>query len=86
MNIFFSELIGTAILVAGVLLLHNPVYIAIVFLIAILISNISNGHINPVVTLVKHIQGAISSDESIQYISGQVTGALLAYYLVKNKL
>jgi glycerol uptake facilitator-like aquaporin len=84
MNIFFSELIGTAILVAGILLLHNPVHIAIVFLIAIFI--ISKAHLNPAVTMVKQIQGTISNSESFQYIGGQVVGALLAYYLVKNTL
>jgi len=86
MNIFFSELIGTAILIIGILLLHNPVHIAIVFLIAILVAHASNGHVSPVVTMVKHIQGTISNKQTFEYISGQVIGALLGYYLVKNRL
>jgi glycerol uptake facilitator-like aquaporin len=86
MNIFFSELIGTAILVAGVLLLNNPFHIAIAFLIAILVASSSKAHINPVITMVKQIQGTISSNESIEYLGGQVVGALLAYYIVKNTL
>jgi glycerol uptake facilitator-like aquaporin len=86
MNIFTSELLGTGILVAAVLLTGNPVLIALGFFIAILISNISGGHINPIVTMIKYIQGAISQQEAFNYLAGQILGGLIAYFLVKHFL
>jgi glycerol uptake facilitator-like aquaporin len=78
MNIFVSELLGTFLLVAIILATTNPVYIAIGFLVAILVSNVSKGHINPVVSLVRYLQGSITQPEVFQYLCGQVSGALLA--------
>jgi glycerol uptake facilitator-like aquaporin len=86
MNIFVSELIGTFILVAAVLSTKNKYYIALAFLLAITVSNISKGHINPVITMVKYIQGAVTKQETVNYISGQVSGALVAYYIVTKVL
>jgi len=82
MNIFVSELIGTFILIAAILSTKNKYYIALAFLLAITVSNISKGHINPVVTLVKYIQGAVTKEETMRYVSGQVAGGLLAYYVI----
>ena len=82
MNIFISEILGTFILVSFVLLTNNPIYIAFGFLAAILVSNISNGHINPVITMVKSMQGIITNKEVFEYLAGQMTGALLALYFV----
>jgi len=86
MNIFVSELLGTAILLFAVLLAPNKFMIALGFLLAISVSNISKGHINPVVTLVKYIEGVISKKDTLYYISGQISGALVAYYVVKKVL
>jgi len=81
MNIFVSELLGTFLLVLVVLLSSNPIYIALGFLGAIILSNISGGHINPVVTIIKHMQGAISKSQVYEYMFAQTIGALLAYYI-----
>ena len=86
MNIFVSEVLGTFILVAVVLSTGNPYYIALGFLLAILIANVSGGHINPVVTMVKYIQGALTQQQVMSYVSAQVTGALAAYYVVTRVL
>lgn len=83
MNIFQSELLGTFILVAAILSTSNKYYIALAFLIGITVATFSKGHINPAVTMIKYIQGAITKQESLQYISGQVTGALIAFYVIK---
>jgi glycerol uptake facilitator-like aquaporin len=83
MNIFQSELLGTFVLVAVILSTSNKYYIALAFLLAITVASFSKGHVNPVVTMVKYIQGAVTKQESLQYISGQVTGALIAFYVVK---
>ena len=85
MNIFISEILGTFILVSFVLLTNNPIYIAFGFLAAILVSNISNGHINPVITMVKSMQGTITNKETLEYLSAQMTGALIALILI-NKI
>lgn len=82
MNILFSELFGTFILVAVILSTNNKYYIALAFLLAIMVANISKGHVNPVVTMVKYIQGAITKKQAFNYISGQVLGALTAYIVV----
>ena len=81
MNTIFSELLGTFLLVIVVLMSTNQIYIALGFLAAILVANISGGHINPVVTMVKYIQGAITQTQGINYLIGQVLGALLAYFV-----
>jgi len=89
MNIFVSELLGTFLLVVVVLSTGNPYYIALGFLAAILVANISKGHINPVVTMIKYIQGAIPKADLKMYFGGQVAGALVAYIVVAkifNKL
>ncbi len=82
MNIFTSELIGTFTLVAAVLSLSNKYFITLAFLIAITLASFSKSHINPVITMVKYIQGAVSKQELIQYIGGQVVGALIALYVI----
>ena len=86
MNIFVSEVLGTFFLVAVILSTGNPYYIALGFLLAILIANVSKGHINPVVTMIKYIQGAIPRADLPQYIGGQVTGAFVAYMVVTKIL
>ena len=85
MQIFLSELIGTFILVAVILMSQNTVFIALAFLGAILIASLSGGHINPVVTMIMSIKGKIPRVEIPEYLSGQIAGALLAYMVTKNK-
>lgn len=85
MNIFVSELLGTLIFMLAVLSTSNPFYIALVFLVAIMVAKFSKGHLNPVITMVKYIQGAVTKPEVVQYLSGQVLGALIAYYVIKLK-
>jgi glycerol uptake facilitator-like aquaporin len=85
MQIFLSELIGTFILVAVILMSQNTVFIAIAFLGAILVAGLSGGHINPVVTMIMAIKGKIPRVEIPEYLSGQIAGALAAYMLTKNK-
>jgi len=84
MELFISELLGTFLLVAAVLLTTNPIYITLAFLAAILLANISGGHINPIITMVKSMQGAISNKQVFEYISAQMSGAVIALILVKH--
>jgi len=81
MNIFYSELIGTFILLTAVLLSHNTVFIAVAFLGAILIAAYSGSHLNPVVTMVMAIKGVVDKSKVYVYIAGQIIGALLALFV-----
>ena len=84
MEIFISELLGTFILVTVILMTNNVIYIALGFLAAIIIANFSKSHINPVITMIKSMQGIISNQEVFEYLAGQVTGAIIALILIKK--
>jgi len=83
MQIFISELIGTFILVAVILMTQNPLFIALAFLAAIILSSLSGGHINPVVTMIMAVKGNIPKIEIPEYLSGQIAGGLIAFMLIK---
>ena len=85
LKIFGAEFLGTFILVISILATANPIYIAAAFLAAItIISKISGGHINPVVTLAMFMNGTISGSQILAYIPAQILGALAAYYAFKQ--
>jgi aquaporin Z len=85
LKIFGAEFLGTFILVLSILATANPIYIAAAFLTAItIISKISGGHINPVVTIAMFMNGTISGSQVLAYIPAQVLGALAAYYAFKQ--
>ena len=85
LSIFFAEFLGTFIFVLSVLATTNPIYIAASFLGAItLISKISGGHINPVVSLAMYMNGSINMNQLTVYIPAQIVGAILAYFVFKN--
>lgn len=100
MNIFTSELIGTAILillgngvVANVVLNktkgNNSGWIVITFgwamavFVGVFISSKASGaHLNPAVTLALAYLGKIAPELILQYIGGQMLGAMLGSLLV----
>ena len=85
LKIFGAEFLGTFILVISILATANPIYIAAAFLAAItIISKVSGGHINPVVTLAMFMNGTISGSQMLMYIPAQILGALAAYYAFKQ--
>ena len=80
-GIFLAEFLGTFILVLSILASGNPLFIAAAFLAAItIISKISGGHINPVVSLVMFMNGTITSKQLMIFIAAQILGAIVAYY------
>jgi aquaporin Z len=80
-SIFIAEFLGTFVLVLSILATANPVYIAAAFLAAItILSKISGGHINPVVTLAMFMNGTLNLNQVLIYIPAQILGALGAYY------
>ena len=80
-SIFIAEFLGTFVLVLSILATANPIYIAAAFLAAItILSKISGGHINPVVTLAMFMNGTLNLKQVLIYIPAQILGALGAYY------
>jgi aquaporin Z len=80
-GIFLAEFLGTFILVLSILATANPLFIAAAFLAAItIISKISGGHINPVVSLAMFMNGTITSKQLMLFIPAQILGAVAAYY------
>jgi aquaporin Z len=84
-GVFLAELLGTFILVLSILATANPLYIAAAFLAAItIISKISGGHINPVVSLAMYLNGTLSMNQLLTYIPAQILGAILAFFAYKK--
>ena len=84
LSVFFAEFLGTFIFVLSILTTTNPFFIAASFLAAItLISKISGGHINPVVSLAMYMNGSINMNQLMVYIPAQIVGAVLAYFVFK---
>lgn len=94
---FFSELIGTFILVlAGCGAIMSDVYansgigtigIALVFGIAVLIviysvGNVSGAHLNPAVTIGFYFAKRIDRSKIFTYVSAQVVGGLIACFVL----
>ena len=78
MATMLSEFVGTFILLAAILVTGNAVYITAAFLGAITIAGLSGGHLNPVVSLVMALKGAIPTSAVVEYVVAQVGGALAA--------
>ena len=84
-GVFLAELLGTFILVLSILATANPLYIGAAFLAAItIISKISGGHINPVVSLAMYLNGTLSMNQLLTYIPAQILGAILAFFAYKK--
>ena len=80
-GIFLAEFLGTFIVVLSILATRNILFISAVFLTTItIISKISGGHINPVVSLVMFMNGTITSKQLMLFIPAQIAGAVAAYY------
>jgi len=83
-GIFLAEFLGTFIVVLSILATRNILFISAVFLTTItIISKISGGHINPVVSLAMFMNGTITSKQLMLFIPAQITGAVAAYYAYK---
>lgn len=80
-NLMLSEFVGSFILLSGILLTGNALYITAAFLAAITIAGLSGGHLNPAVSLVMAIKGAIPQASLLPYIVAQVGGSIAAYVI-----
>lgn len=85
MNNYLAEFFGTALLVYVILATGNPIAIgATLALIILLISNISGGHVNPVVSIVMASMGRLPIDELVPHCLAQIFGGLVALELFKR--
>lgn len=76
---YIAEAVGSFIFFAVILTKGEPVMIAVGFLVGMLVATIaSQGHLNPCTTTMAYMEGKMSGDESIGYITAQFIGAIIA--------
>ena len=79
---YIFELLGTFILLFVILNKGQPIPIAIALATGIYISsNISGGHLNPVVSTVMLLKQNIDFTNYVGYILSQLAGGLIAFHL-----
>jgi glycerol uptake facilitator-like aquaporin len=82
---YLVEFTGTLLFVYVFLATQNPIAIgSVLALILLLSTNISGGHINPVVTIVMSSLGKIPTAEVLPYCLAQVFGGLAALEIFKK--
>lgn len=82
---YLVEFLGTVFFVYIILATGNPLAIGAAFaLILLLTSNISQGFLNPAISIVMVSVGKLDSKELIPYIIAQTLGALVALEIYKR--
>jgi glycerol uptake facilitator-like aquaporin len=85
MQKYLAEFLGSLFFVYVILATGNPIAIgASLCLIVLLASNISGGHVNPMVSLVMASLGKISTNDLIPYVIAQVLGGLVGLEIYKR--
>jgi aquaporin Z len=88
---FFAELLGTFVFLAVIITSGHAtsrsadaltwIKIGLALAISILlVSTISGGHLNPAVSFMLYLNNDINIQSLVVYISGQLIGAILAYF------
>lgn len=81
---YLGEFIGTFILISAILIVGEPIPIAVALLAAIyLVGKISGAHVNPVVSMSMFINNKMSGSDFGGYVIAQCLGALAAVYFAK---
>nr|XP_023889965.1 aquaporin TIP3-1-like [Quercus suber] len=95
----FTELVATALIVftltttiiscldshAGEPKLLVPLAVFIIaFLFLVVTIPLSGGHMNPMITFIAAIMGAVTTVRAIAYFVGQLGGSIFAYFLLKT--
>jgi aquaporin Z len=81
---YLGEFLGTFILISVILIVGEPIPIAVALLAVIyLVGKLSGGHVNPVVTLSMFMNNKISSMDFGGYVIAQCFGAVAAVYFAK---
>jgi len=80
-----SECVGTFLLLTSILFTGNWLIIGLTLAGVIYITgNVSGGHMNPAVSVVMYLKGAINASECLGYSLSQVLGAVIALYTYKT--
>ncbi len=80
-----SECVGTFLLLTSILFTGNWLIIGLTLAGVIYITgNTSGGHMNPAVSIVMYLKGAINIAECLGYSLAQVLGATIALYTYKT--
>lgn len=80
-----SECVGTFLLLTSILFTGNWLIIGLTLAGVIYITgNVSGGHMNPAVSVVMYLKGAINASECLGYSLSQVLGAIIALYTYKT--
>lgn len=75
------EFIGTFIFLSVVLITGQAIPIAVTLLAVIYFtSHISGGHVNPAISTMMFVKGALPLDKYVGYVVAQILGGLLALY------
>ena len=81
---YLGEFIGTFILISVILIVGEPIPIAVALLAGIyLVGKVSGGHMNPVVSMSMLIKNKMSSLDFGGYVIAQCLGAAAAVYFAK---
>jgi len=76
-----GEFLGTFLLMMSVLATGNAIVIGLTLtFVVFLLGGVSGGHVNPAVSLVILLKGAITVTEFLVYTIAQCAGAVAAYY------
>lgn len=80
-----SEFLGAFLLLLSILATGNAFVIgATLAVIILLIGGVSGAHINPAVSVVMYVKGALSLNELLAYSAAQVVGGISALYAYKS--
>lgn len=81
---YLCEFIGTFILISVILMVGEPIPIAVALLAGIyLVGKVSGGHMNPIVTMSMYINKKISNSDFCGYVVAQCLGGIAAVYFAK---
>jgi glycerol uptake facilitator-like aquaporin len=85
MQKYLAEFLGSLFFIYVILATGNPIAIgASLTLIVLLASNISGGHVNPMVSLVMASIGKLDTRDLIPYMIAQVLGGLVGLEIYKR--
>ena len=82
---YIVEFFGTALFIYVILATNNPLAIGATLALVILITNtISNGYLNPAVTIAMASAGQLSPTDVLPYCLAQILGGLVALEVYKR--
>lgn len=85
MQKYLGEFIGTIVFLYVILATGNPLAIgATLALLILVLSSVSGGHVNPVISIVMAAAGQLPVADLMPYILSQILGGLVALELYKR--